>query len=274
MKATVNSEGWQLLPAGVTRGAAAAVPGVPSWALTEAKDIDEFVVQPAPAVRGAAATPGTLDLSYDLAPGESAVLALRHPSGALTFHAPRTTNRTRGGPVQVRFIAPVRLNGSMTDGGTTRGFVTKVVKAIVIKFTDAAVGAAAKLLIPKLALAFETATWKRKGLQEGWLTVTSETLASGRLAPGKPTSTERSLLLLHGTFSNTAAAFAPLAKSGFIDGVKALYGDRIYGFDHFTISRTPAENAAALLEALPEKTFTFDVITHSRGGLVLRTLVE
>ena len=29
-----------------------------------------------------------------------------------------------------------------------------------------------------------------------------------------------------------------------------------------------------LLEGLPNKPFTFDVITHSRGGLVLRNLVE
>ena len=29
-----------------------------------------------------------------------------------------------------------------------------------------------------------------------------------------------------------------------------------------------------LLQALPKKSFTFDVVTHSRGGLVLRNLVE
>src|SRR5262249_28641216 len=34
------------------------------------------------------------------------------------------------------------------------------------------------------------------------------------------------------------------------------------------------ENARMLLSALPEETFTFDVVTHSRGGLVLRNLVE
>ena len=30
------------------------------------------------------------------------------------------------------------------------------------------------------------------------------------------------------------------------------------------------ENVRMFLEALPERTTTFDVITHSRGGLVLR----
>src|SRR5262249_9164925 len=41
-----------------------------------------------------------------------------------------------------------------------------------------------------------------------------------------------------------------------------------------TLSRTPEENVRMLLTALPDTTFTFDVVTHSRGGLVLRNLVE
>ena len=56
--------------------------------------------------------------------------------------------------------------------------------------------------------------------------------------------------------------------------MKDLYDDRIYAFNHFTLQRTPEENVRMLLEGLPEHTTTFDVITHSRGGLVLRTLVE
>ena len=36
-----------------------------------------------------------------------------------------------------------------------------------------------------------------------------------------------------------------------------------------TLSRTPEENVRMLLEGLPNDTFTFDVITHSRGGLTL-----
>ena len=88
-------------------------------------------------------------------------------------------------------------------------------------------------------------------------------------ADGKPT-----LVLIHGTFSNAASAYRSLAHSTFFDDVAPLYGDRIFAFDHFSVSRTPAENAELLLKGLPDKPFTFDVITHSRGGLVLRHLVE
>jgi hypothetical protein len=56
--------------------------------------------------------------------------------------------------------------------------------------------------------------------------------------------------------------------------VQNTYGGRIFGFNHFTVSRTPEENARMLLEGLPNQTTTFDVITHSRGGLVLRNRVE
>src|SRR4030095_11551382 len=104
--------------------------------------------------------------------------------------------------------------------------------------------------------------------------VTKGGLAGGRLDAGKPSSTERSLLLVHGTFSNAAGAFASLAKSNFFEEVAPLYGERMFAFDHFSISRTPEENVRMLLKELPDKAFTFDVITHSRGGLVLRNLVE
>src|SRR5262245_56574631 len=110
MAFTLNSAGWDVQRASRTRGAGTVIPSVPPEFLTCAKDTEEFVAQPRPASRGAApAAPGALDVSYDLPPGEAAILAVRHPSGALTFHAPRVeTSRSRGGPSQVPFIVPVR----------------------------------------------------------------------------------------------------------------------------------------------------------------------
>jgi CHAT domain-containing protein len=271
----MNSAGWDIQRASASRGAGAVVAGVPAEFLTCAKDTEEFVAQSRPAARGAAAAPGALDVSYDLPPGEAAVLAVRHPSGALTFHAPRiATSRTRGGPTEVRFIVPVRLDVSGTEPTATRGVVSKAVKAVLVKFGGAAVDAAAGFVLSKLAEKFETSQWKKRGLKEGWLKVTKQGLADRRLNAGKPSSTERSLLLVHGTFSDAASAYASLAKSSFFEDVKPLYDDRIFAFNHFSLSRTPEQNVRMLLEELPDKTFTFDVVTHSRGGLVLRNLVE
>src|SRR4029079_14603498 len=127
---------------------------------------------------------------------------------------------------------------------------------------------------PRLAEAVEKTVWKKRGLKEGWLKVSKESLAARALQSARPISPNRSLLFLHGTFSDAASAYRALADSDFFDRVKAAYDDRIFAFDHFSLSRTPEQNARMLLEGLPEQTTTFDVVTHSRGGLVLRNLVE
>ena len=269
------SQDWNKKQTGTTRGQGGdAILGLPSSFVPEGAEIEEIVAQPQAAVRGAQPQPGPLDLTCDLKQGEAAVLAVRHPSGALTFHAPHESVRlTRGGPTQVRFIVALP---SATDQElpASRSFISKAVKAVVVKVAGKIVDAAVGLVLPKLAEGFESAVWKKKGLKEGWLKVTKESLAKGTLEAGKPSSTERSLLLIHGTFSHAASAYRALAQSSFFRDVEPLYGDRIFAFDHFTVSKTPEQNVRMLLEELPDKKFTFDVITHSRGGLVLRNLVE
>ena len=168
-------------------------------------------------------------------------------------------------------MVPVR---SARGPAATRGPVAQAIKAFLIKVAEKSVDGIASLVLSKLVAQFEKASWKRRGLREGWLEVTKDTLAARKLEAGRPSSADRSLLLIHGTFSNAASAYRALAESTFFERVRGLYGNRIYAFDHFTLSRTPEENARMLLEGLPDETFTFDVITHSRGGLVLRTLAE
>ena len=171
------------------------------------------------------------------------------------------------GPSAVRFQVPVRST-------RTRGLLGQAIKAIVVEVVKLAADKAVSLALPKLAEAYEKASWKKHGLKEGWLRVTKDTLAAGALAAATPVSPERSLLLIHGTFSNAAAAFRPLAASSFFERVARTYGDRVFAFDHFTISRTPEQNARMIVDSLPQQVTTFDVVTHSRGGLVLRNLVE
>ena len=275
MPIKLNSSGWRTAGDGASRGgtraASVTLPSVPSEFLPDQAKLEEVILEPAPATRARAqgsTGSAALDFSYDLEPGEAAVLAIRHPSGALTFHPPvQSTSRDLRGPTQVRFQVTVRQRA-------TRGIVGQAVKAIVVKVAKVAIDKAVSFVLPKLVEVFEKSLWKKKGLTEGWLKVTKETLAAGKLEQGKPVSPNRSLLLIHGTFSNTASAYKDLAKSTFFDRVKDAYDDRIFGFDHFSLCRTPEENARMLLEALPEQTTTFDVVTHSRGGLVLRNLVE
>lgn len=273
MPIQINSPGWRVKRVATSRGAAqgAAIdlPGLPAEFLTaESRVAEEAILEPAPATRGREAAPPAIDLSYDLEPQQVAVLAIRHPSGALTFHAPiQSISRGVRGPSRVQFHVPLRP-------AATRGLIGAAIKVIVVKVAKVGADKAVSFLLPRLAEAVEKAVWKQRGLKEGWLRVSKETLATGKLEPAAPVSPSRSLLFIHGTFSNAASAFRALAASDFFERVQSTYADRIFAWDHFSLSRTPEQNARLLLDTLPEQTTTFDVVTHSRGGLVLRNLVE
>jgi hypothetical protein len=88
-------------------------------------------------------------------------------------------------------------------------------------------------------------------------------------------------LFIHGTFSSTVGGFGALTATPwgekFLEGARANY-DAIIGFDHPTLSEDPFANATELLKRLEARQWPFapqiDIITHSRGGLVTRTLIE
>jgi CHAT domain-containing protein len=271
MPVQLNSPWWQIRRAsrsGTRSPVGAQLADLPAEFLSaESHVVEQAVLEPAAAVRGDGAG-GAIDITGEIEPGYTAVLAVRHPSGALTFSLPiATTSRDVRSQSQVRFQVPATR-------GTTRGVVGQAVKAIVIKVAKVAGDKAASFVLPRLAEALEHDVWKRRGLQEGWQGVSKETLASGRLESRAPVSPARSLLLLHGTFSNAASTFRPLADLDFFARVEETYNDRIYAFDCFSISRTPEQNARRLLESLPGDETTFDVVTHGLGGLVLRNIVE
>ncbi|HUI94288.1 MAG TPA: CHAT domain-containing protein [Xanthobacteraceae bacterium] len=275
-----NSADWELQPTAQPggrgrRGIAAAAPSVipPRFLSSRVSIADTFAAEPK-AERRAIEVP-YLDLSVPIEANETYALAIRHPSGALTFHfgeqvvIPGRRGARAPAATAIRFRVPIRSTGAAAE---RRGIVSKVVKAALLKVT----GPVLDYFLPNLARAWEEASWSAKGLREGWFKVTPQTLISGALAPGAPgqPTTQRSLLLIHGTFSNAASAFKQLALTDFFSQVQAIYGERIYAFNHFTVSKTPEENARDLLAGLPSGAATFDVITHSRGGLVLRNLVE
>ena len=201
--------------------------------------------------------------------GADFVVVLRQPSGALSLHRPAA----RPGPRAEAVVLELPLFARTGARGEGRGVRTAVV--LVLRAT----ARVDEKAVATLGRVLEETAFRLAGLGEGLVHVTPEGLVEGRLAAASPTllapPPDRNLLLLHGTFSHTAAAFADLARGGFFQALAPLYGGRVFGLDHFTLSRTPEENARALAEALPgEEPFLFDVVAHSRGGLVLRTLLE
>jgi len=85
----------------------------------------------------------------------------------------------------------------------------------------------------------------------------------------------KSLLFIHGTISSTAGAFIGLQQ--FPNASTALYGkygSRVIGFNHHTLTKSVPQNAVDFLSSMPPGDYQFDVISHSRGGLLARALKE
>ena len=83
------------------------------------------------------------------------------------------------------------------------------------------------------------------------------------------------LVLLHGTFSETQGTFGKLWKEHpqKVRSLFAHYGNRVYGFDHATLTASPIDNALMLAQALPNGA-RVHLLTHSRGGLVAEVLAR
>lgn len=283
-----TSPGWSLtrLPVaeaipGKRRRAAAGEASGP--ALPEAMTQGDFevldVVEATPATARRGAGESAVPFRATVPGDASVLLVVRQGSGAISFHRPaaverRAARRGTAGAMQVEFLVPVLAGDPQTARRGTFSKVSAILVKLVKKAADLLVDPLAQLAVPWLSRKLEERLWKNR--TQGWHGVTQATLAAGALTPALPafSETQRGLLFLHGTFSNAGSAFRPLATEPFFAGLREQYGDRIFAFDHFTFSATPEENVRDLLAALPPGKFTFDVITHSRGGLVLRTLTE
>src|SRR5512143_2388291 len=114
-----NQDGWTLrrVPAAAPRkrrGGAVQPAIPPAFLQSPAVRVDEVLdATPSPAAAARRGAPPDLVLDVDLEPGEASVIAIRHPSGALTFHssAERVSapgRRRRAAAPSARFRIPVR----------------------------------------------------------------------------------------------------------------------------------------------------------------------
>jgi hypothetical protein len=158
-----------------------------------------------------------------------------------------------------------------------RGWVTDklfaAAKAVVLYF-------AAEYAAGKIVSLLE------KSSRDGPVVITSDSDVAQWLKPADlsavalPSSGARILLFVHGTFSSTVGGFGALVTTPwgrkFLRSALDRY-DAVIGFDHKSLSLAPDVNAVALLDALrtlKSRDIVVDAICHSRGGLVLRSLIE
>jgi hypothetical protein len=83
------------------------------------------------------------------------------------------------------------------------------------------------------------------------------------------------LVLLHGTFVDTASTFGKLwaEHQTAVQQLFTHYGGRVYALDHPTLGASPIANALTLVRALPHGA-RLHLATHSRGGLVAEVLAR
>ena len=238
--------------------------------------------------KSASTTQGLAEIQVELAPHEDAVLLLEQ-EGMYSWSFPteiedKPVRRTARGALRlsskrrITFQIPVSTTMQAKPGMARRGlfqnFALDKVKAYVLKFVARiAVGQGIKFLERKVSkgivriASLDPSEWKL-----------IDKLSALDLPNDKQA---RILLFVHGTFSNTIGAYGalaatPLGKS-FLEGALANY-DAVIGFDHVTLAEDPLANAIELLGHLEDFDWKFaphfDVIAHSRGGLVFRSLVE
>ena len=88
-----------------------------------------------------------------------------------------------------------------------------------------------------------------------------------------PSTDEPVLLFIHGTASSCAGSFKKLwepqqeAQHAARSQLQEIYGDRVYAWEHRSLTVSPIQNALELVKRLPAKT-PIHLVTHSRGGLV------
>lgn len=92
-------------------------------------------------------------------------------------------------------------------------------------------------------------------------------------AEALPATAEPILLFIHGTGSSCEGSFGKLweeggeAQQAARSRLREIYGDRVYAWEHRSLTESPIQNALELAKRLPKET-PIHLVTHSRGGLV------
>lgn len=197
-------------------------------------------------------------------------------SGVVTWNFPvdeaNNLDVTRGAATRTYVVR--RFVSVPEESPATRGLVgavgKKLLKVLVFPLVDPIIGRVGD---------YFAARWEAKNRPYRFRTFTPADYASaeGRVleaADWAKLSTGRSLLMIHGTFSRAHTGFGAL-PADFVRELHRRYDGRVFAFDHFTLSDDPHQNVEWFFNQVPDSTkLDVDVICHSRGGLVARTLAE
>jgi hypothetical protein len=218
-----------------------------------------------------------LALQVPLGDDEAAFVIYTDEAGQASFHYRQKVTdtlptRAASAARQDQFLVPLRP-GIDRSPGTHRGLfgktASKVIRVIIVKLLPDQAGGAAARLVRAWEAKFRPHHGFHGGSPEELLAKTPAPCDPGRLRG------QKSLLFIHGTTSTTAGAFGKLrGVDGVLSRLYRRYEDRVVGFNHHTMGVGVLQNVRDFHEALARfpGDYVFDVVCHSRGGLVARAL--
>ena len=215
-----------------------------------------------------------MEISLDTPPGQDAVVLVEQdgvyswvlPAEAAAPAATRSAAGQRTFSIELSPVAP--------DIDPTRGFVSDLIYSKATAFV-------LRYVAPPLGRA---AINHFEDVEEGIVVMSTDGPSAWRHSDPADLSMPpggRMLVFVHGTFSSTSNSFGPLWATPEGRGLIADAHDRydlVLGVDHRTLSVDPLANArdiVALLRSIPgAENVTIDALGYSRGGLVLRSVIE
>ncbi len=165
-------------------------------------------------------------------------------------------------------LQPPAAAGAKALSLSIGSIVTRIVHVPIVRdLLDAPIRWVVQFLAEKVEARQKTEGFKLFD-DAGTFPLLTDQQIAGMAADGK-----RVLFLTHGIFSSIGGAFSDLLKTDALKTLRQTYDDRIIGWDHFTVSKAPLENADEMLTKMAPA-MNVDFICHSRGALVMRAALE
>jgi hypothetical protein len=225
-----------------------------------------------------------IQLQVPCGPNEVQFVLYADEDGILSLHIPKVTARGKALPSRASSTSRLytyrihmrRATGRGLTGGQTRGIVGVLAHKLIKVIVGRALKGVAHMGEYAAVKFWEDKARSAQGFHAGGL---SQFLGDPptSFTDWKSLAGKRALLMIHGTTSSTHGAFDGLNLfREMADRFWSAYDGRVLGFNHHTLSKRVVENVMEFYAALAANSgsYEFDVITHSRGGLLARALVE
>jgi len=271
----------------------AGAPDIVEQALQEAGLTDQGSFSAPAGAASVAGPPNQFVLDRPVTEGQVEFAIYRDESGVISLHRALPAPPSAAAPVAaaplaaaplaaaaarrvMRYVIPMRHAATPTGGVPQRAMLGGIAGK-VIRFVGRAVTGIAGDAVYAAAKLWEDHYRAAQGFHWGGTTTqllatTPTALSADMWGTLKGAS---SLLFIHGTISSTVGGYLGLEQFPTQAGqLYGNYGNRVIGFNHHTLTKSVPQNAVDFLSGMPPGDYQFDVISHSRGGLLARALKE